>query len=96
MLKLGGEIEDYPKVEITLDKRHRIKSITNEETKLGLIVGENYEIGIVEPPLQSTATKEEKNKLREKIGFDVAITKKTSEIEPIYSESKSKREEAQL
>lgn len=46
LLKLGGEIQNYPKIEITLDN-NRIKSITNSDTKLGLIVGKSYEIGSV-------------------------------------------------
>ncbi len=44
MLKLGGEVERYPKVEIMLDHSNKIKTITNAVTGLGLGIERNYEI----------------------------------------------------
>lgn len=80
LLKLGGEIEDYPNVEITLDERNRIKSITNSETKLGLIVGKSYEIGMAELQLEASARNEEKDALKERLAFDTSKVEKTDEL----------------
>jgi len=44
MLKLGGEVERYPEVEIMLNHSNKIKTITNATTGLGLGVERNYEI----------------------------------------------------
>lgn len=44
MLKLGGEVERYPKVEIMLDHSNEIKTITNAVTGVGLGIEKNYEI----------------------------------------------------
>lgn len=44
LLKLGGKIEEYPKVEITLNHSNKVTSIRNPATGLGLSIGQNYEI----------------------------------------------------
>lgn len=44
LLKLGGEIERYPEVDITLDHSNKINSIRNATTGLGFSIGKNYEI----------------------------------------------------
>lgn len=44
LLKIGGDVEVYPEVEITLDHRNRVKSIQNINTGLGFCIGKSYEI----------------------------------------------------
>lgn len=44
LLKLGGEVEKYPEVEITLNHSNKVKAITNPTTGLGVGIGQNYEI----------------------------------------------------
>lgn len=44
LLKLGGEIETYPKVEIALNHSNKIKSIINPSTGLGIGIGQSYEM----------------------------------------------------
>ncbi len=44
LLKLGGNIEKYPEVEITLDHTNKVSSIRNPITGLGFSIGKSYEI----------------------------------------------------
>lgn len=44
LLKLGGEIEKYPEVEITLNHSNKVNSICNSATGLGFRIGQNYEM----------------------------------------------------
>lgn len=43
LLKLGGDIETYPEVEITLNHSNKVNSIRNANTGLGFCIGKNYE-----------------------------------------------------
>lgn len=44
LLKLGGDIEKYPEVEITFNHSNKVNSIRNPITGLGFRIGKNYEI----------------------------------------------------
>lgn len=44
LLKLGGDVERYPEVEITLNHSNKVNSIRNANTGLGFCIGKNYEI----------------------------------------------------
>jgi len=44
LLNLGGKKDNHPKVSITLNKLHKITSITNPETMQGLILDKNYSL----------------------------------------------------
>lgn len=44
LLKLGGEVEKYPEVEMALNHSNKVTSITNSTTGLGLGIEKNYEI----------------------------------------------------
>ncbi len=44
LLKMGGKIETYPEVEISLNHSNKVNSITNPATGLGIKIGQSYEM----------------------------------------------------